>query len=352
MGITCCMTPREKNLEINKEIIQNIKQNKRMILFNEIPSFLDNYIIKLGDNNAQGEDTIIIACCSDIEGENSITSYNWQFSKLKNIKNPHKHRIDSLAVFPSLNYQQNSKFHDCCFVTGDAIGSIKLWDSNVEEICSVEKAHERAIESLAIIPSLELIVSNSIDSLKIWDKQKNEAGGNKLNLIRSLESTGFERLCAVPFRPNEYHITVSNGNSDIIVFDTGLKEISKKEASHLKEINQIKYIKISNQAFIVTLDDSGTIKLWDKAMKLKAEKLEAHPNAFELITLNYKINELGEAIGLIATHSNKQIRIWDDKFNCIREIKMDEISVIYPCDIDNEILMIVISNNKKLNIYK
>lgn len=383
------MSPRQKNLSLNKDILSNIKNAKNLNLLKEIPNALDNYMVKITDNNAQGEDTVIITCCSDIDGGNSITLFDVNFSKINSALNPHKHSISSVASFPFSPYpQMNKNFDESFFITGDSIGTLKLWSKNIEEIFCLEQAHKSSIVKIAVVPNPLFVVSLSKDSLKIWEKKNieenkenkedNENQENKedkeiannqkeknqkkekekkfnLNLNNSKISEGrlFEKFCIIPVAQNDFYIALCESQGNLIIYDLNLNEVSRKNEAHKgKKILQVCHIKNFAENLLISLDNYGNIKVWDLTLNLIAEKIEGHTNAFDLTAMNYMIEENGYAIGLFGTYSNKMVKIWDEKLNLVKEIQNNGTSNLHAVNVENEIYLLLGTNNQKMMIYK
>lgn len=347
MGIIlCCLDSNQKNLLSNICIKKNIELNRRLNLYKEKVDCFDYTLQYIASNDSNDENTLIISCSSNIDGENSVFLLDYNFERKKKLENPHKQRITSVTTFPS---NLNIPFVKTpLFVTGDLIGNIKIWDKNLEKVTELNE-HKKSIIQLDVIRKPLRFVSLSSDKLILWSLIYQ--GELIFKKRRFIEESDLRNFCIIPYKPNETFIAVCHSFCNLIIYDTKLNELYGVRNAHLKMIMGLKYIKNLYDTFIVSISQDGVLKIWDIKLNVIKERKHSHKDPWGLESLNYKVEENGLSIGLFATYGINGIKIWDYDLHCIKEINNIEVSYLNSCQIENKIYLTAATQSQKFLIF-
>src|SRR5205085_11876653 len=97
--------------------------------------------------------------------------------------------------------------------TGDAKGTVKLWDLAAGEACTVLRGHRQAVWSVAFSPDGRSLASGSHDgAVKLWD-----LGTNRERL--TLYPDGDSMVWAVAFSPNGRTLAAGSASGVVKLYD-------------------------------------------------------------------------------------------------------------------------------------
>ncbi|GMH32687.1 hypothetical protein BSKO_00521 [Bryopsis sp. KO-2023] len=176
-------------------------------------------------------------------------------------------------------------------VSGSFDETVRVWDMRVEEAVRVLNAHSDPVTSVDIDHEDGLMVTASFDGmLRIWDV----SNGKCLKTI--VEAGDCCPLTYAEFTPNGKFMLVMRLDGVMLLVDADSNQIKRRYRGHINE----KYCLIpaitrvpgpTNNRWLVSGSEDGSIALWDVQRKKKNKKLEDQDGC---VQVSQRIGHRGE----------------------------------------------------------
>jgi len=224
-----------------------------------------------------------------INNGNSFNIYN-NYSKFARFDTltEHSESIESLAIMPS---NEN-------IVSGSRDNTVKIWNSTTFQLIATLLGHTNWVNALAIIPSNENVVSGSNDkTIKIWNSKT-------FRLIATLKNHA-DWVNALAIIPSNENIVSGSDDKTIKVWNSKTLKIITTLKNHTEEVNALAIIP-SNEN-IVSGSYDKTIKVWNSTTYKLIATLTGHTNFVRSLAI-IRSNE-----NIISGSDDKTIKIWNSR---------------------------------------
>ncbi|NEO54729.1 MAG: hypothetical protein F6K54_17580 [Okeania sp. SIO3B5] len=187
-------------------------------------------------------------------------------------------------------------------ISGSSNGMISVRDINNGEIIATWKAHAESINSVAVSPNEELVVSGSDDkTIKIWKLPKNK-NVTDITLVQTL--TGHDDVVdAVAIAPNGEMLVSGSWDRTIKIWNLSSGELIRTLEGHSEIVNAIA-ISPDGQ-FLASGSKDNQIKLWN----LQTGQLIRNINTNSLSILSVVFSPDSQI--LASSSSDGTINIWN-----------------------------------------
>jgi len=187
-------------------------------------------------------------------------------------------------------------------VMGSSNGMISVWDTKNGEIIATWKAHPESVNSVAVTPDEQFVVSGSDDkTIKIWKLPKNKNVAD-ITLVRTL--TGHTNVVdGVAIAPNGQILASGSWDGTIKIWNFSSGELLQTLEGHSEIVNAIA-ISPDGQ-FLASGSKDNQIKLWN----LATGKLVRTINTNSLSILSVVFSRDSQV--LASSSSDGSINIWN-----------------------------------------
>ncbi len=139
--------------------------------------------------------------------------------------------------------------------SGDAKGSIKIWDFASQKLLHTLSDHKNPVTILRVTPDgqrlLSLAQGLGESKIRVWNLQR----GEKVGEVETMD--GDPNMMLLP----DNKTLVYNSHSDLVLWDLDQSKALRKLHGHVGEIGPIRISQDGKR--MVTADDSGAVRLWD-----------------------------------------------------------------------------------------
>ena len=187
-------------------------------------------------------------------------------------------------------------------VMGSSNGMISVWDIENGEVIAIWKAHPESVNSVAVTPDEQFVISGSDDkSIKIWKLPKNK-NITDIALVRTL--TGHtDVIDGVAIAPNGQFFATGSWDGTIKIWNLGSGELLQTLEGHSEIVNAIA-ISPDGQ-FLASGSKDNIIKLWN----LKRAQVVRTINTNSLSILSVVFSSDSQI--LASSSSDGIIKIWN-----------------------------------------
>ncbi|MCH2050375.1 MAG: trypsin-like peptidase domain-containing protein [Trichodesmium sp. ALOHA_ZT_67] len=187
-------------------------------------------------------------------------------------------------------------------VMGSSNGMISVWDIQNREIIAIWKAHPESVNSVAVTPDEQFVISGSDDkTIKIWKLPKNK-NINDISLVQTL--TGHTDVVdGVAIAPNSKIFASGSWDGTIKIWNLASGELLQTIAGHSEIVNGIA-ISPDGQ-FLASGSKDNQIKLWN----LQTGQLVRTINTNSVSILSVVFSPDSQI--LASSSSNGTINIWN-----------------------------------------
>lgn len=186
-------------------------------------------------------------------------------------------------------------------ISGSSNGMISVWD-NKGEIIATWKAHSESVNSVAVTPDQQFVISGSDDqTIKIWKLPKNK-NITDITLVRTL--TGHTDVVdGIAIAANGQILASGSWDQTIKIWNLGSGELLQTLEGHSEIVNAIA-ISPDGQ-LLASGSKDNQIKLWNLSTGQLVRSLQTN----SLSTLSLVFSPDGQI--LISSSSDGSINIWD-----------------------------------------
>lgn len=160
--------------------------------------------------------------------------------------------------------------------SGDAEGTVQIWDGPAGEALRTLKAHNDMVRSVAISPSGERLVSSSGDGIKVWQPQTGE-------LLYSLPTEPGVPVWSVAISPDGQTFVSGDYAGNIRVWEMG----SGAQRYHLSVGEPVWSVAIApdSQSFVSGSDDN-LARHWDLATGALLQSFSDHTDTVRAVAIS------------------------------------------------------------------
>jgi WD40 repeat protein len=206
----------------------------------------------------------------------------------RNIFQGHEDRVISVAFSPDGK----------TIVSGDWIGTIRLWDTSGNPIGQPIKGHEDQVISVAFSADGKYIVSGSRDkTVRLWDTSGNPIG----QPFKGHE----DQVISVAFSADGKYIVSGSADKTIRLWNTKGKPIGQPFKGHKTVVMSVAFS--PDGKYIVSGSADKTIRLWNTKGKPIGQPFKGH----KTVVMSVAFSPDGKYI--VSGSADKTIRLWNTK---------------------------------------
>ncbi|MEB3340430.1 trypsin-like peptidase domain-containing protein [Okeania sp.] len=189
-------------------------------------------------------------------------------------------------------------------VMGDSNGLISVWDIESGEIIATWKAHPESVNSVAVTPDQQFVISGSDDkTIKIWQLPKNKNVTN-ITLVQTL--TGHTDVVdEIAIAPSGQFFASGSWDKTIKIWNLSSGELGQTLAENSQIVNAIAIS--PDGKFLASGGKDNQIKLWSLATGKLVRSLNT--NSLSTLSLTFSPNSQILASG----SSDGMVNIWNLK---------------------------------------
>ncbi len=200
----------------------------------------------------------------------------------------HTNLVNSLAIAPVVNL----------LVSGSFDNTVNIWQISTGKLQQTLKGHTDKIWGVAISPDGKQIVSASRDkSLKIWDVKTGE-------LLRTLTGS-LEGVTCVLVTPDGKRVISGSSDKVIRVWDLASGKQIFTLSGHEDAIASLAITNDGNYLFSGSKDSPSSIRLWNLKTKSLIWNLIGHPDLVTSLVIT------PDQLKLVSSSQDKNVAIWE-----------------------------------------
>lgn len=187
-------------------------------------------------------------------------------------------------------------------VMGSSNGMISVWDIKNAEIIAIWKAHPDSVNSVAVTPDEQFVISGSDDkTIKIWKLPKNK-NITDIILVRTIPGHT-DVVAGVAIAPNGKIFASGSWDGTIKIWNLGSGELLQTLEGHSEIVNAIA-ISPDGQ-FLASGSKDNMIKLWN--LKTAQVVRTISTNSLSILSVVFSYNSQS----LVSSSSDGMINIWN-----------------------------------------
>ena len=187
-------------------------------------------------------------------------------------------------------------------VMGSSNGMISVWDIKNAEIIVIWKAHPDSVNSVAVTPDEQFVISGSDDNtVKVWKLPKNK-NITDIILVRTIPGHT-DVVAGVAIAPNGKIFASGSWDGTIKIWNLGSGELLQTLEGHSEIVNAIA-ISPDGQ-FLASGSKDNMIKLWN--LKTAQVVRTISTNSLSILSVVFSSNSQS----LVSSSSDGMINIWN-----------------------------------------